>query len=254
MEPVRKPLQGVWNIIRFNWHFYEIAAVAVTGLFIIARFLTHPYLLLVLIAAWLIVITTIGSLGVSLYIYDLSGLYKLHWLSNLHIKENAVIVNINAGFDETSALLQRKYPNTALCVFDFYDPLKHTEVSIKRARAAYAPFEGTRQISTGLIPLTDEFADVVFLIFAAHEIRDKTERDRFFNELNRILKPGGKVVLLEHLRDVPNFMVYNLGFFHFMSKSSWLNTFLNTGFNIHHEIKFTPFITYFVLGKNGNAN
>lgn len=254
MEPLRKPLQGVWNIIRFNRHFYILAAALVAGSLLAAHYFNSPFSILIVIFSYLVAISTLVSLAVSLYIYDLSGLYNLKWLNVLPATARPILVNINAGFDETSALLQFKYPGASLTVYDFYDPQKHTEVSIKRARRACPAFNGTMQISTAAIPLPDNHADIVFLIFAAHEIRDKAGRDQFFGELNRVLKPGGKVVLLEHLRDVPNFMAYNLGFFHFMSRQFWLSTFANAGFNIACETKFTPFITNFVLSKNGNTN
>ncbi len=38
----------------------------------------------------------------------------------------------------------------------------------------------------------------------------------FFNELNRVLKPNGQIVVTEHLRDLNNFLAYNIGFFHFL--------------------------------------
>ncbi|QEC78211.1 class I SAM-dependent methyltransferase [Mucilaginibacter ginsenosidivorax] len=256
MEPLRKPLQGVWNIIRFNRHFYILAAVLVTGLLLASPYLKSPFSVLIVIFSCLVTLSTLVSLAISLYIYDLSGLYKLNWINVtvLPATTHPILVNINAGFDETSALLQLKYPGALLTVYDFYDPQRHTEVSIKRARRAYPAFNGTVRISTAAIPLPDNYADVVFLIFAAHEIRDKAGRDQFFGELNRVLKPGCKIVLLEHLRDVPNFMAYNLGFFHFMSRQSWLSTFANAGLNIARETKFTPFTTNFVLSKNGNTN
>ena len=28
MAPLRTPLQGVWNVVRFNWHFYLVAGGA----------------------------------------------------------------------------------------------------------------------------------------------------------------------------------------------------------------------------------
>ena len=80
-------------------------------------------------------------------------------------------------------------------------------------------------MNTALLPLPDNYADHIFLMFSAHEIRCESERKCFFEELKRVLKPQGTIILLEHLRDMPNFLAYNIGFFHFMSKSSWYNTF-----------------------------
>ena len=91
------------------------------------------------------------------------------------------------------------------------------------------------------------------LIFAAHEIRNEEERSLFFKELARILKPGGNIVVTEHLKDLPNFMAYNIGFLHFHSKRSWLTTFKSADLILKKETKQTPFISTFILCKNGNS-
>lgn len=254
MDKIRKPFQGVGNILRFNWHLYLIAAGCFFLLVILIDFLKAPYLTADYILITLIIVPTLISLLVSFYVYDLSGLYKFDWINELGIAPNSRIININAGFDETSAFLNQKFPIADLVVYDFYDPLKHTEVSIKRARKAYLPFEGTLPISTLTLPLPDNYADCVFLMFSAHEIRDEKERSLFFHELKRILKSDGKIILLEHLRDVPNFLAYNIGFFHFMSKSSWYHTIKHSGLKVLKEVKFTPFITKFILKKNGSTS
>ncbi len=97
-------------------------------------------------------------------------------MNSLNIGTGKQLVNINAGFDETSLLLKEKYPDSDLIVFDFYDPVKHTEISIERARKAYPQFPGTTKISTNNIPLKDNSADYIFLLLAAHEIRNDEER------------------------------------------------------------------------------
>ena len=163
------------------------------------------------------------------------------------------VVTIHAGFDETSGLLHHRFPKANLHVFDFYDPLRHTEVSIQRARRAYPSYPATQPIDTSDIPLPNLIADAVFLILAAHEIRQEAERVGFFNEINRILKPVGTVIVVEHLRDMANFLAYNIGFLHFLPQSSWLTTFRQAGFAIHRRFRVTPFITLFVLRKNGDA-
>ena len=251
MEPLRKPLQGVWNIIRFNWHFYLLTTGLVLVACLLGSYLDNDYRILGNIACCLIIFVTVVSLLVSFYVYDLSGLYKLNWLSELSILPNGKLVNIHAGFDESSALLHCKFLDADLVVYDFYDPLKHTEVSIKRARKAYPPFPNTRHGETTSLPLENEYADTVFVIFSAHEIRSEAERNAFFDELKRILKPAGKIVVTEHLRDAPNFFAYNIGFFHFIAASSWQGTFKNAGLEICKIIEITPFVSTFILQKNG---
>lgn len=253
MEPVRKPFQGVRNIIRFNWHLYVLSlGISFTG-FLVANFFGEPHRLYLYLFCFLVLVTTLLSLLVSFYIYDLSALYKFDWLEELASTDKIKIVNINAGFDETSVLLKDKFPSAELVVLDFYDPLKHTEISIKRARKAYPPFPNTVKVDTTKLPLEDNFADYIFIIFAAHEIREEKERADFFSEINRVIKPTGKIIVIEHLRDVPNFMAYTIGFLHFHSNSSWQKTFQASKLKIEKEIKLTPFISNFILNKNGNT-
>ncbi|MGN7820164.1 methyltransferase [Chitinophaga sp. 22536] len=244
----RKPFQGVMNIVRFNWHFYLLSmGLLITGLFF--RHLVPVQLLL-----WLLIASSVLSLGVSWYIYDVSRLYQLRWLDGLNVRTNGRIVNINAGFDETSHLLAHKYPDAQLRVFDFYDPAKHTEVSIERARRIYPPYPGTEVVNTSAVPLSHASTDIIFLFMAAHEIRDGRERKIFFEQLCDALPEDGRLIVLEHLRDPFNFMAYNIGFFHFFSARTWKEVFTLAGLSVEEERKVTPFLSAFILCKNGTTS
>jgi SAM-dependent methyltransferase len=248
MAQIRKPFQGVWNVVRFNWHFYLLSfavllSVLLCGIFVESLQIYSVIFFVIALGATLI------SLFVTYYVYDLSGLYDLFWLNDLDTEQSEKIVNINAGFDETSAILADKFKSSELIAFDFYDSSKHTEVSIKRARKAYPPYPNTKQISTSKIPLDDNSADKIFAILSAHEIRSREERNVFFRELHRILKPNGRIVVIEHLRDTSNFLAYNVGFLHFHSKKSWLENFQSARLEIEREIKITPFLTILTLKK-----
>ena len=85
-------------------------------------------------------------------------------------------------------------------------------------------------------------------------IRNDQERILFFAEINRVLKPNGQLFIMEHLRDFPNFCAYSLGFFHFLSKSNWRNTFEKSNFKIDSEQKKTILISIFKLSKNGKPS
>lgn len=247
METLRKPFQGVRNIIRFNWHFYLLAVIIGLVLGTLYSLGSSPWADYSLWALIFLAATLISSLAVSTYVYDLSGLYSLNWIDRLKLGPLGTLVNVHAGFDETSRLLQWKYPRAECHILDFYTPEKHTEVSIKRARKAYPPHEDTLKISPEAIPLTAHSVHAIFALLTAHEIRNDAERVLFFKELARILTPGGKIVVLEHLRDMPNFLAYTLGFFHFHSKRTWMRTFTRANLQISQEIKKTPFLTLFVL-------
>lgn len=250
MDVERKPFQGVTNIVRFNWHFYLIAGIAIAFLFLFQSFIPEYFRTFILSASIVVWIPILTSLAVSYYVYDFSNLYSLPWLPNSDYRK---VLNINAGFDETSRIIQAKFPNVDLTVCDFYDNQRHTEVSIKRARNAYPPVIGTIRVSTDTLPFGDNEFEFAVAILSAHEIRDPSERVQFFNEIKRITKPNGRIFITEHLRDVNNFLAYTVGFFHFHSKSTWKETFELAGLPIVSEVKSTPFITTFILYKNGDT-
>jgi ubiquinone/menaquinone biosynthesis C-methylase UbiE len=180
-------------------------------------------------------------------VYDLSNLYGLEFLPVLSDQK---VISIHAGFDEISTALQKRYPHINLINCDIYNPKQHTEASIKRARKAYPQAEDVVKIETNHIPFDKNEIDVCIAFFSLHEIRNQEEREVFFKELYRILKPKAKVYLIEHLRDLPNFMAYSAGFLHFLSKSTWLKTFQSANFELKHHNKHTPFVNVFILQKH----
>lgn len=250
MDINRKPLQGLCNIIRFNRHFYLIAGTALFCVWLFHRELPSslraPLLGLSCLAAAAIAV----SLLVSWYVYDRSDIYRLRWLQP---PEPSDILNIHAGFDETSAIIRALCPESRLVVCDFYDPKRHTEISIRRARKAYPPTEATISVSSGYLPFPDRSFGVAVVFMSAHEIRNARERSIFFGEIRRVMRPGGRIFVTEHLRDLPNFLAYTVGFFHFYGRSAWLRTFSIAGLTLVKELKTTPFISTFELHPDGNT-
>lgn len=253
MEIKRKPLQGVANIVRFNWHFYAIISVFFVLTFLLFKFIPISNIFedfLIVFNAIIISVVTI-SLLVSAYVYDFSKLYEFSFLNDLKYNKDSKIANINAGFDETSEILKQKFSLDNIEMLDFYDEKIHTEVSIKRARKLYPNSPETIKISTKEIPFHDDYFDGIFVIFAAHEIRNNEERIVFFQELNRISKDNSKIIVIEHFRDLPNFLAYNIGFFHFLPLKIWKKTFEKSNFKIEKYAKPNPFINVIYLIKNG---
>ncbi len=250
----RKPLQGVFNIIRFNWHYY-VSAMLIFGFVVICQ---NIYLglwkLFWTALIFYITYSVLISLLVSYYIYDFKDFYSLNWLKLINVEKPKNIININAGFDETSLILEDKFPNSELKVLDFYNPEKNTEISIERARKSYPPYENTIVVEADNLSIQDNISDLIFLIFAAHEIRKSYDRIIFFQELNRILEKNGKIILIEHLRDFSNFLAFNIGFFHFHSKKTWKNDIEKASLKISSEYKLTIFTSLFIIEKNGNPS
>ena len=254
MEAVRKPFQGVRNIIRFNWQYYAISVILIIIGSVALNAFPNRFNSWIAFLIVLFVTLNLISILVSYFVYDLSGLYKFGWLKEFVVAPAKRIFNINAGYDETSGILKNHFSNAEITVYDFYDPDKHTEISIRRARKAYPPHPGTIHIPTHTIPAENSSAEFVFLILACHEIRDENERVLFFRELKRILNKNGRIIVVEHVRDMANLIAYNIGAFHFFSKRSWLRTFAAAGLTVVNTKKITPFITLFIINQDGNPH
>lgn len=242
----RQKFQGVRNILSFNRHFYVLGLLVLAILITVILLLKLPSIILwVTIGAFIYGLVT--PLLVSAYVYDFSGYYNFKWLQpHINNTDNIKkIVNINAGFDETSFILKKNFPASEIKVFDFYNEKQHTEPAIVRARKVSITYPNTQQITTSKIPIKDQSVDLVFLLSAAHEIRCNKEKEVFLAECRRICKPEGKIIMVEHLRDVPNLLAFSVGFTHFFSRKTWKKALKNAGFSKIEEVKFTPFMSVF---------
>lgn len=248
----RRPLQGVWTVIRFNWHLHVIALLAIATLSLAARYLSGYASMAVAALAVAAALSVLLSFIATWLAYDASRLYQVDWLAKF-IGKACHAANIHAGFDETTLLLKTAFPQIQWQVFDFYQPEKHTEVSIRRARRAHPPPPDTVGIRTDRIPLVDAALDLAVLFLAAHEIRDHHERVTFFRELKRVLATDGRVIVTEHLRDLANITAYSIGAWHFHTRSEWLATFQQSGFRVEHVFRNNLFITTFVLASDESA-
>jgi len=246
MEQKRRKFQGGLNILSFNRHFYVFGFGALLLLLLSHYFIKwYEPLFWIIVAAFMYGL--LMPLLVSAYVYDFSGNYRLNWLEPLiSDREKAtLIVNIHAGFDETSFLIKDKFPKAELKAFDFYNAKQHTEPAIKRARKVTLGYPGTQQVTSGSIPLPEHSVDIVFLLSAVHEIRSHQEKILFLKECHRVCKPNGKAIMVEHLRDFPNFLAFSVGFTHFFSRWVWKDAFEKAGFATFKETKFTPFMSIF---------
>lgn len=246
MEIKRRSFQGVLNILSFNRHFYVGGIIALT-IIIGSKFIFdwHSGLFWVVILAFIYGLAM--PLFVSAYVYDFSGFYNFDWLKKMRIEDakDKFNLNINAGFDETSYIIGNVLPQSKLQVYDFYDAKRHTEPAIIRARKVSLTYPNTQQIHSNSIPLNDNSVDNIFLISAIHEIRRYDEKVQFLKECRRVCRPNGNIIMVEHLRDFPNFTAFTIGFTHFFSKATWKRAFEEAGFTSFKETKFTPFMSIF---------
>lgn len=248
--PTRGRWQGMLTILRFNWPFYAAAGVlfflSIAGLCLPAPPLMKLACGLAATASGYFLLI---SLGVSHLVYDRSDLYRWKWLDRA-LAGAAVddIVFCHSGFDETSESLRaRLHPAGDWIVLDHFDAAHMTEPSIRRARHRFPPTAETVAARYDQWPVESGSIDIVFALLAIHEFRSEPERTAWFAEARRCLKPGGRIVMAEHVRDPANFIAFGPGFLHFHSPASWQRCWTAAGFRAADSFRITPWVRIFVL-------
>ena len=244
---MRGRYEGLLNVVRFNWPKYGLGVIVLVVMVVGAFKMDGTFASVFMVFAVLTGIALLLPLLVSHWINDRSALYELPGLSHLPADWTGTLLNLNAGFDESSAIISEHWPLCRLIASDFYRADRHTEHSIERARARYPPFPGTMAVTADLDVLETGSMDVVHAFLSLHEVRDVAERERWFASIRRVLRPEGRCIITEHQRDLPNFIAFNFGFLHFHSRSSWLQAFRDAGFRVERTTMTTPFITTYTL-------
>jgi SAM-dependent methyltransferase len=248
--PARKPYQGVVQIFQFNRRSYFLSGIGVVAAMLVLPFLPPLGRAALLLGVAPAIFWMASSLLVSHYVYDRFPLYDLNWIScNLALTPKRW-VNIHCGLDETSGLLTAIFPESVGQVVDIYDPRIMTETSIQIARQFQHPAQINVMGRYDALPLSDGSIDAAFLLFAAHELRNHDQRLRLFQEVARILVPGGDLILMEHSRDGWNFLAFGPGFLHFFSRREWRRAALDAGLAPQAEFSRTPFVRVYQLRRS----
>jgi len=243
--------RGVRQIVRFNWPFYAGATLGVAlAALVIGRMPVNTgvrvalYATIAASAIWIV-----ASLVASWIVYDRSPLMRWEWIDRaLGFRPDAWI-NIHAGLDESTMALRALFGRARWRVFDIFDPVEMTEPSIARARRLADNHVAAETADFRHLPVPTGTIDVALHLLSAHELRTDETRGALFDELRRVLGPGGRVVVAEHLRDCANFLAFGPGFLHFHSRRAWTRCFNRARFAIQSEFPITPFVRVFVLRR-----
>jgi SAM-dependent methyltransferase len=246
---VRRPCQGVLQILQFNWRTYVTTAAAVTVALLAARFLPGLLRAWVLIGVMPALFWLMSSLLVSWYVYDHFPLYDLKWVPRALSRTPGRCLNIHCGLDETSSLLAATFPGAAFDVVDIFDARVMTEASIMQARRMKRGATAATPARFDDLPYGSGTFDAAFCIFAAHELRRDCQRAALFREIARVLTRDGELVLMEHSRDAWNLLAFGPGFLHFFSQHVWRKTAAEAGFRVQTELSMTPFVQAYVLRR-----
>ncbi len=185
--------------------------------------------------------------------FDRSDLLGGQWLAQEVPQVPGRWVQVNAGLEETTLPLADLFPGAEGKTLDLYDPTVMTEPAITRARQQKAE-RSTIAIQPEALPIADGWAELVVVMLAAHEIRDGQKRQRFFEELRRVVCESGTVIVVEHLRDLAAALAFGPGIFHFFPHGEWLRLGKRAGLEVERERRITPFVRVFVYRARAAQN
>lgn len=183
----------------------------------------------------------VASLVVSWWVYDHSPLHDWRWLRPLLPALFERWALVHAGFDEAGSSLPAAIGHPA-AVVDVSAGLGRVSPSLRRARRHLGSGPAAETVMAGEgLPLASGSCDAVLLVFAAHEVRDHDRREALFDELRRVVRPAGRIVLVEHHRGWANIAAFGPAAWHFQTRREWLRLAERGGYQVQ-EAKVTPFV------------
>lgn len=238
-------MNGARRIFLYNWPMFVATWL---GALTVGGFALLWQQWFVVVAAAVALVWSGVALAVSAYIYDVSPLSAGTWLTPLLSQPISTWAAIDAGLDG-EVQLEPNVSGTCVGRLELVDAATMRGGSIHRARSMTARQHAGTPCKPTSLPLGSATCDVVFVVFAAHEIQQRVARQQFFGEIARTLTPNGRVMLIEHVRDAWNFAAFGHGAFHFFSRREWVTLAAGAGLDVLHEARVTPWVMALTLGR-----
>jgi len=235
--PAVAAISGTLTVVRFNWPKYA-AVAGLAAAAVAACVLGAPPAWVVV--SWLVVAAggawSASSLLATWWVYDRSRVYE-HVAADLGaVGEWATL---HAGFDDATPVLAEVIGRPPALVLGLSGPARS---SLRRARRTDP---ATGAVDAGAWRRATSSLDTVFLTFAVHEVRDRRDQRALFAQLHRVLRPGGRLVVTEHLRDLPNAAVFGPAVLHFQRARCWRDRAAEAAFTATGESTITPYVRRF---------
>lgn len=207
-------------VVSLGQGWYSFVTLALVGLLVLAYFLV--------VSLW-----AYHALHDNHSIRD--SLYELGELD-----PTMTVVDVNLGLREFPVALSRRFTTGKVVVLDVYNPLLAPNRDLARAhdtaeRPVSDPRLSWRDGNINLLPLPDDSVPAVTLVQVASELWQEGDRLRLLEEVNRVLQPGGCLLIVERVQTPINLLVSGLAGLRLPPATYWLELTERSDFKIRQR-------------------
>jgi SAM-dependent methyltransferase len=219
---------GLGRVVCFNWPKYATAAFGLILFVAVAVGTKGQFTWLAAVLGGILLYGIVASIAATWWVYDGSPMSNWQWVAD-ELAGTSAWTLVHAGFDESGGKLAALL-GPPIAEFDIGPPVGSEERSLRRARHLLGT--NGQHLANGTVPLPTASVEAVVCLFAVHEVRNIEIEAKLFAEFVRCLTPSGKLLVVEHARDLANFVVFGPAIMHFGSPRRWHRSILASGLRI----------------------
>ena len=179
----------------------------------------------------------LAVIGLLLLAYSVFGLYRMYGHPALRyirrlvdlgeLRGETTVADLHIGTYRHAFLLSDALPEATIQTVDCWNVEGESpEEAVQDVRDLEAPPTSNPRIVASkadhfTVPVPDASCDAVCFGFGTHEIPAGGAREKLFSEADRVLKPGGKVLLFEHGWDAHNYVIFGPVIHHVTKRQDW---------------------------------
>lgn len=244
---------GTYRYIRSHWPTYVIGyfggvLLVVVGIWLSVTRGWQSFIVFGLATILIMTYFLVMDLWSAHQIYDNQNIsQRLIRLGELQPED--ILIHIDLGRRQLAIDLSRHMTTGRVTVIDVYNPQMTPGKELARARRQAKrpdpdPRLSWRDGKISLLPLADGSVPAVTMSEVASEFWQMGDRQQLFQEVFRILRPGGCILLAERLRTPTNLLVKGPAGLRLDPIANWEKLLLDAGFKIEKIVNLNDLICF----------
>lgn len=251
---------GMMSTIFYNWPIF-VGGLFFAGVTIVIG------LLLPSMWGWLLLLAGAGTLILMLNIivatylvYDAGEQHDYDRLAELgDVGQANVVLDVTCGKLRGTRGLLTHFNKGHYFLIDIFNAETMKDDALTRARHLEPPLNVKHRIyrrpaQPDKLPVPHNWADVIYCSFSLHELQNAADREAIFKEFQRVLKPGGRLLIAEHGRDWLNLLAFGPGAFSFFSPTIWQQHIEQAGLTIQQHETWRGLVHLWVVGRQPTSS